>query len=135
VPDPQPQPMRFGGCFAPPLTDSLLSAYATLIKNSEPSAVRDAMQCCVDCVKQWWALPESTSGGSPHPSGRGQIVPLDEDCLMKIDEQVPWDHELYGIQTLFDGMPAGPARECAFHLLWHVRELALGREPITTDKL
>jgi hypothetical protein len=28
-----------------------------------------------------------------------------------------------------------PVRDAAFHVLWHTRELDLGREPITTDKL
>lgn len=28
-----------------------------------------------------------------------------------------------------------PLRNCAFHLLWHANELALGREPMTLDKM
>jgi hypothetical protein len=67
----------------------------------------------------------------------GQIVPLHPAEVERIWDHVPWDHELDGIQRLFDAIPASQKdlRNAAFHLLWYAKELAHDREPITQDKL
>ena len=126
-------------CLAPPLSDEKLAAYADLATGQPDGPVRDAMCCLLDCVKIWWELPESTEASTPHLAGKGRIVPLTADLKAKLFDAIPWDHELAGIQTLFDALPndPGPAkqlRDAAFHLLWHVKELNRDREPITLDK-
>lgn len=84
------------------------------------------------------------------------IVRLQKDHADALDEHIPWGHELKGMRELFDSLPTGISgeemhegrrrnivgdpeakalRDAAFHLLWHVIELDLGREPTTTDKL
>ena len=131
---------RVGGSFAPPLTDDLIQVYQDLIDGLDcPSPVYDAMAKLMACVRQWWDLPESSPDGSqPHPSGSGVIVPLDSPIASALWEAIPWKHELDGMQALFDAIPAGTEkalRDAAFHLLWHVKELDLDREPITSEKL
>lgn len=130
---------RIGGSFAPPLTDELLSSYKSLIDGLDPrSQVRDAMQSLYDCCTAWWNLPESTGDGRPHPSGRGIIIHLDKAVAEALWDAIPWDDELAVIAMLFDGIDATKdraLRNAAFHLLWHVKELARDREPMTADKL
>lgn len=128
---------RFGGSFAPPLSDAQMAVYAALIEQLPECALKDALRALYTCVEEWWAQPESTGEGRPHPSGRGVIVDLDESVRLALDPHVPWEEELDHHQRLCDAIPAGDRalRDCAFHLLWHARELCLDREPITADKL
>lgn len=153
----QPQP-RIGGTFAPPLTDEKLAAYKTAISAMPAGAVRDALATLMHCCNIWWELPESNgTAKTPHPSGVGTITALQADHVKTLDDSIPWGHELDAIQTLFDGLPDGAGavivdedgrrrsiiedkaakatRDMAFHLLWVVRELNLGREPLTNDRL
>ena len=126
-----------GGSFAPPLTDEALADYHALALAAEPE-VRDAMLELHACVAQWWDLPESTGEGTPHASGRGQVVALDEPIKAALEQAIPWPRELTAIGTLFETIPAGTEpnlRNAAFHLLWFVTELCLDREPMTADKL
>ena len=125
-------------CLAPPLSDEKLAAYLALATSQPNGPVRDAVCALLDCVKFWWELPESTEAGKDHPSGKGKIVPLTDDLKANLFDLIPWDHELDGIQALLDKLPsegsAAALRNAAFHLLWHVKELARDREPITLDK-
>ena len=131
---------RIGGTFAPPLSDKLLKDYKAAIDvlpATDP--LKDALGKLHGCCTQWWALPESAGTlTKAHPSGRGVIVPLEEKHQKALWDSIPWEHELDGIQKLCDGIdPVGhrDLRNLAFHLLWHVRELNLDREPLTADKL
>lgn len=125
-----------GGCFAPPLSDEALDRYATLASQAAPP-IRDAMRRLLACVEKWWNLPESQGDGTAHSSGKGVVIPLDAAVATDLDEHIPWAHELDAIQRLFNEISASERdlRNAAFHLLWHVKELDLGQEPITTDKL
>lgn len=130
--------MRFGGSFAPPLTEELLASYKSQIDSLETSPLKDALTKVHECCTAWWDVPESTGGGRPHPSGAGTIVDLDDDLKQKLFDAIPWKEELAMYQSLFDGIdPVGQRdlRNAAFHLLWHAKELELDREPITNDKL
>lgn len=154
-----PQP-RIGGSFAPPLTDELLAKYRKTIKALPAGPVKDALGSLMPCCEKWWDLPEpSGTKTAKHLVGVGTIVSLQDDHRHALDEHIPWEHELDAIQRLFDALPTGttppgqeqfvdgvrravvtdPAardlRNMAFHLLWHVRELNLDREPLTADKL
>lgn len=128
---------RIGGSLAPALTDDVLSQYSMMIERLPEGPIKDALQTLVGCVHEWWSLPESDEVGSPHPSGRGVIVPLTAEVKDAIYELIPWSHELDAIQGLFDTIPATDhvLRKCAFHLLWYVRELNLDREPITLESV
>lgn len=130
-----PKPTRIGGSFAPPLSDEKITAYEALAASAD-APVQDAMKTMLTCVKQWWDLPYSTEdGASPHPSGVGRIIPLDDPIAKALWDAIPWKHELDAIQGLFDAIHAEQKdlRTAAFHLLWFVRELDLDREPITAD--
>lgn len=135
-------------CFAPPLTDELLKKYrAEVEKVEQASAVGDALRLLLVCVEEWWKLPESKrkDGQEFDILHRGQPVkyrttPLEEDHVERLDDHIPWEHELRGLSDekdsgLFDKLPAGDLRKVAFHLLWHVKELNAGREPMTTENL
>lgn len=132
---------RIGGTFAPPLTDELLDKYEDLADEIE-GPVAEAMMTLAKCCRKWWNLPDSEGlvGRKDHPSGVGTIIPLDEKIQKDLYDLIPWDHELAAIQSLFDNMPSETPedkeyRNAAFHLLWHVKELNLDREPITNDLL
>lgn len=147
---------HIGGSFAPPLSDEKLASYATLIASMPPSAERDACALLMTCCEKWWNLPEPAgTAARAHPSGVGTIIALQDDHKAELDPHIPWGHELAAIQALFDQLPTGTTeqppthkprhvvtdalahniRNMAFHLLWHVRELDLDREPLTADKL
>lgn len=129
------KPNRIGGSFAPPLTDELLAKYESLASAAD-APVRDAMSTLLACVRKWWNLPYSgPTGSTPHPSGVGTIIPLDAPIAAELEPHIPWGHEIAAIQGLFDAIPVEQRdlRNAAFHLLWHVKELDLDREPITSD--
>lgn len=131
--------LQYGGTFAPPLTDSKLAEYKALAAVHAGTPVGAAMQTCLACCERWWDLPEPNGTATmKHPVGVGTIVSLQADHKAALDEHIPWPHELDAIQALFDGIDnetQKPLRNAAFHLLWHVRELNLDREPLTADKL
>lgn len=134
-----PRPQRFGGTFAPPLTDDLLDQYGSLVASlPAKSEVRDALSSLLGCCRAWWAEPESTGGSRAHPSGRGLITDLDKDIQERLFDAIPWQAELEHYKVLLDGIDAVAQpvlRNAAFHLLWHAQELCLDREPMTSDKL
>ena len=73
-----------------------------------------------------------------HPSGVGIIIPLEESIATQLFDDIPWDHEIDAIQKLcdeIDNSTQKELRDMAFHLLWHVKELSIDREPMTSDKL
>jgi len=112
------------GSTAPPLTDELLDKYETLAAIADTS-IKHAIHKCLACVFKWWNLPESNK------------QTLDPEIATILEEYIPWAHEIDAIQQLFNNIPSNQMdlRDAAFHLLWYVRELDFGREPITTDKL
>jgi hypothetical protein len=131
--------MHVGGSFAPPLTDDALERYrglaAGLPKNSRIRSIMDDMLACCD---KWWDLPESNGTGKPHATGLGTVVTLSADNAKALDSHIPWDDELETWKRVLDGIDAETnkeLRDAAHHLLWHVCELSLGREPLTADKL
>lgn len=137
---------RIGGCFAPPLTDELLDSYTSVITGMEDSPAKDALLRLLACCKLWWDLPESASTvNRQHASGLGMIVELDESNKKALWDAIPWTHELDAMggftdedgtyrPGLFDALQ-GEMLKMASHLIWHVKELNLDREPLTKDKL
>lgn len=133
-------------CFAPLLTDEKLTKYESLIAAAPPGEIKDAMLTCLACVKTWWELPESkrTDGDRFAIQHRGkditfQVTPLEKEHVVALDPHTPWMRELNTLSTphgdgLFDSL-TGELRDCAFHLLWHCKEITLDREPLTQDKL
>lgn len=131
------KPVRFGGSFAPPLTAEKLAAYRTLAETAEPEA-KDAMQKLLLMAETFQMTGESKLGGTPHPSGRGTVVPLEEAEKERIFDVVPWEKELRMYGQVFETISHEThpdLRNAAFHLLWYGKELCLDREPITNDKL
>lgn len=130
--------IRYALCCAPPLSDELLADYQGRILALPEGPVKDACDALWDAGKSWWELPESDHAPKEHPSGRGKVIELTDSLKGWLDELLPWDHEIKGIESLLDSIdPVADksTRDMAFHLLWHVKELCLGREPITLDKL
>lgn len=128
-----------GGSFAPPLSDETLARYRAMTDGLPASPVKDALAALLHCCGVWWDLPEPTGPArGPHRSGVGAVVRLDADHAAALDPHIPWAHEIEAYKVLFDGISnetAKPLRDAAHHLLWHVVELDLGREPLTADKL
>jgi hypothetical protein len=132
-----PAPIQVGGSFACPLTDDLLAKYEALANAAEQS-IKDAMLCLLNCCKQWWNLPDSSSAKVPHLSGRASMTPLDETNKKALYDHIPWEDELKVFADRFETISNDTnkeLRDAAHHLLWHVVELNLDREPITTDKV
>jgi hypothetical protein len=89
-------------------------------------------------VRKFRETPDSVQPGTPHPSGRGVIVPLEDAEIQRIWDVVPWMEELKMYGQLFEKISATEQRDlrnAAFHLLWFGKELCSDREPITNDKL
>lgn len=151
-------------CFAPPLTDELLGRYRELVDGLDPSETKEALASLLACVAAWWALPESTRTDGrrlalqvPVKDAAGQVVydergapvreartiverPLEADHVQALFDVTPWMRELNTLSTpagdgLLDALPPGELRNAAFHLLWHVKEITLDREPLTQDCL
>lgn len=136
----QTKQSHIGGTFAPPLSDEKLSEYKSLIDGlSNSSPVKYAMQQLHNCCAKWWDLPESSETETKnHSSGIGIIVPLETEIAKALWDHIPWAHEIEAIKILFEEISNDthkPLRDAAFHLLWHVIELNLDREPLTVDKL
>jgi hypothetical protein len=128
---------RYGGSFAPPLPDDKLSAYETLAVTADEQT-REAMLKLATMVRKFRETPDSVQPGTPHPSGRGVIVPLEDAEIQRIWDVVPWMEELKMYGQLFEKISATEQRDlrnAAFHLLWFGKELCSDREPITNDKL
>lgn len=126
---------RIGGSFAPPLDAERLQAYRQAAQSAD-APTRDAMLALANLVEHFQRTGPSRQPGTPHPSGRGVIVPLEAAEVARIWDHVPWDHELDAMAGLFDQLDGrSPLRTPAFHLLWYARELAKDREPITCDRL
>lgn len=98
--------MKFGGSFAPPLSDETLAAYKTLAEELPvDSPTRDAMLKLHACCSQWWELPESTgtiTQARKHASGVGNIIDLDDEHKKALWEAIPWEHELEAYKKLFN---------------------------------
>lgn len=136
---------RFGGSFAPPLSDAILASYASLIEATDPNTeLGEALRRCFACVDVWWGIPESC-GPLVHHAGSpfiidGQVrhvsaVELDTVTQTSLWDTIPWEYEIVHYGRVFDGILDRTLRNCAFHLLWHVKELDNDREPITQDKI
>ena len=132
------------GTFAPPLTNEKLQEYSELADNA-PGSIKEKMKNLIEMVLVFRETPDSKNEGRPHPSGRGFIIPLEQKEIERIWDYVPWnddgeDHinECNMIGELFEKIDRATNRElrnAAFHLLWFARELAMDREPITSDKI
>lgn len=142
--------VRYGGSFAPPLSDDRLARYAELVESTDPETpLGDYARQLLELAEAWWELPESTKKGAPHPVGEmvgrdGRRyaapleVPLEEPHREELWGLIPWRPEMDRMGEVFDAIdPVAQKelRDCCFHLLWHARELDRDREPITQDKL
>lgn len=117
-------------CIAPAFTDETLARYEALAGTISDPQVKDAYQTCLNCVKKWWELPESTGRKVEHFTGKAFAQALDKPVQDALLESIPWQDELQLIGQRFDSLPAGDLRNAAFHLLWYVVELNNDREPM-----
>lgn len=128
---------RMGGSFAPPLDAAKIASYRALAATAEPEVSEIMLNLC-DMVETFQRTPRSKQNGSPHASGVGTIIPLEQAEIKRIDSVVPWMRECDMYGEVFDGIDnetQKPLRDAAFHLLWFAKELTLDREPITADQL
>jgi hypothetical protein len=128
---------RIGGSFAPPLGVAGLDRYRQLAETASGQVKDYILELC-NMLATFWQTGESQNGGTPHPSGRGTIIPLEDEEIQRIWDVVPWPNECDLMGQVFDSIdPVADKdlRNAAFHLLWYARELTADREPITNDKL
>jgi hypothetical protein len=128
-------------CFAPPLDDSTLSKYESMISSVKDPELKEGLDTCLNCVKAWYVLPESKGAGrtlgilhkdKPHTY---TVTPLEDKHIKTLWDVTPWIKDCEPLKVLFDKLTDKATRDMAFHLLWHTIELALDREPVTQDKL
>ncbi len=129
-------------CFAPDLKKSQLGKYEDLMQTITDPQIKDYYGICLNCVKQWWELPESTVAPKEtlkvlHQGAEKQfsVVPLETAHQEQLFDSIPWLSDCETIGKAFDILPQGELRNAAFHLLWYVTELTNDREPITQSKL
>jgi hypothetical protein len=102
-----------GGSFAPPLDKKALDGYEKLAKGSKDKAVSTVMMDLIKMVRKFGETPASKLKGTPHPVGWGiQVIKLEEEEVKRIDDVVPWAHELAGLSNkdgtgLFDQLDTG----------------------------
>ncbi len=127
---------KAAACFAPPLTSGMLKRYWDLAETIGDDEISTSYWFVLRCVDRWDQIPESKSTQtSTHECGLGKIVPLDGECRELLGSVIPSCEQLAECAERFDRLPGGELRDASFHLLWFATELALGREPITNDKL
>ena len=129
--------VAFGGNFAPPLSAQRAEEYRGFAKDL-PDQIREPFLRLVDMVVLFHKTPPSPLVGSPHLSGRGIVVPLEDKEKSRMWDAIPWPEEMEMYSRLFDTISneaQKPLRDAAFHLLWFARELDLDREPMTNDRL
>lgn len=145
-------------CFAPPLTDEQLARYEEIVQALPDSRreLRDALTICLNCVKAWDALPVSTLPAEVRMELATidkvcDVVPLEPAHVEALWDVTPYPRECGPLEQLFETLPTGRAnadgtgsvvdelayelRNAAFHLLWHVKEIANDIEPRTADTL
>ena len=120
---------RVGGSFAPPLDKAKLAEYEKLESTIEDRQIADYFRSLIAMLRHFWKTPASKLPGSPHPSGTGVIVPLEEDEIKRIWDSVPWSEECDLIGQVFDKLETGPLRNAAYHLLWYAR-FSKGASPV-----
>lgn len=98
---------QFGGIFAPPITKEKLDKYKLLAATAQPPIVKEWMEKLITMVEVFQQTPDSPQPGTPHPSGRGVIVPLEKKEIDRIWDHVPWKEELDLISEIFDKLPTG----------------------------
>jgi len=128
---------RIGGSFAPALGPDRLAECLARAEGAPP-AVAAAMTELARAIGAHHGLPRSRKAGTPHPAGVGTIVPLEEHARAALAEHLPFGDELDLYAARFEALDPEKdkgLRDAAFHLLWYARELALGREPLTSDML
>lgn len=138
--DARPMPVA---CFAPPLTDEKLAAYSALSESQPEGVLKHFLKQLLAAVLKWWELPESTRRGQELAlRHRGKnvavpVTPLEEEHVAALWDSVPFHEELNAAQSAFDAIPGEEKelRDCAFHMLWYVRELCHDREPLDQSKL
>lgn len=133
------QRVFLGFSAAPPLTDDSLTEYRAVV-NSSPQGLNKVQKAILEellnCVERWWQLPESQSRKQLHVTGAAFITPLDANTQDQLASVLPAAEDIRVYETCLDSITETPIRNMAFHLMWFVKELALGkREPVTTDKL
>lgn len=112
---PRPIP-QIGGCFAPPLTDELLTSYDAKINNLEPqSRARDILQKLLALVWAWWNLPESNGKASRGPFG-AMAMPLDPKVAEELAELTPWTAELQAYEAALDELDRDAANRNSMKL-------------------
>lgn len=127
-----------GGSFAPPLDAATVARYRDLAVDADDKATESYILQLCDMVDLFLETPASPLPGTPHPSGRGTITPLEDGEMRRIYNAVPWSHECDMMGRVFSGLDPVARRDvrnAAFHLLWYARELTIDRQPITTDRL
>lgn len=99
--------VRYGGFFAPPLSDEKLEKYRKMVKGLPTSPVKDAITYIFPGGEIWWDLPEPNGTKTePHPANpRMLIVSLQEDHKEVLDPHIPWDHELQAIGGIGSNQP------------------------------
>lgn len=124
-----------GGSFAPEITQSDIDRYRELAEGVTDKKVKEAMTSLCEMCERFSETPASRNGGTPHPTGVGVIVTLEQDEIDRIDDVVPWPEEVELFKRWFDTIPPGETRNAAHHLLWYAVELSRDREPLTVERL
>ncbi len=125
---------QFGGSFAPPIDEAKLEEYRQLAGNVSDEQASDYMLQLVEMLDLFFETGDSSLQGSPHPSGVGSVVPLEDAEIKRIWDKVPWAADCDAMGKTFRKLQ-GVERNAAYHLLWYARELTQDREPMTTVRV
>ena len=105
---------RTGGSFAPPLDSDRVQAYRELAEQAD-AGTRKAMLALCDTVEEYLVTYEGRvtgkampkEAGELHEVGVGRIIPLGEKTVKALEDYIPQDYEISGMQSHFDKLPNG----------------------------
>lgn len=108
-------------CFAKPLDDATLQSYEANINAYNANAeIKDCLTTILECVKVWWAIPESTAKPS-NPlivKYRGEdrtftTLPLEQSQISQLWDVTPWHWELAAMGNILNQIQADEAQRNA----------------------
>lgn len=91
-------------CIAPAITDEKLARYEVLANGASPE-IKEGMTILLNCVKQWWNLPDSTGIKTPHPEEKRAFhQELDKPIADALFDHIPWGDELNMLSERFEAI-------------------------------
>jgi hypothetical protein len=105
---PEKRVERFGGSFAPPLTDDLLERYEAAAAKA-PRMEKETLEGLIQMARTFRETGPSKLKAHPHPAGVGTLTKLEQEEVDRIDPVVPWQHEVDALKAMAEKVQVAEA--------------------------